>query len=558
MSGPLSTSPARDGAGEPGGGAGPAVASLPGGPGAVVAVEGVSKRYGAVVALDDVELSIAPGEIHALVGHNGAGKSTLVKVLSGLVTPDRGALRIDGAPVVLHVATDAQRHGIALVDQELSLVPGLSVADNVLLGAHDAPLLVRRRAERARVRELLALVGLEEVAPATPVGALAIGERQLVEIARGVGRSARLLILDEPTATLSQGEIGRVFATVRAVAERGAGVLFVSHRLGEVLDLCQRATVLRDGRVVACEETARLDRDRLIELMLGHRPAPRVRVARMAPGAGPPALRVRGLSAPRRLHGVDLEVRRGEIVALAGQVGSGAGDALRALAGLDPDAAGTVEVGGRALALRSVHRALAAGVLYLTDDRKGEGLFFEQDVRENLLGARLAALTRVGIVRRRRSDAVASSLARTVGVEERLRSAVGALSGGNQQKVLLGRGLDRAGVSVLLLHEPTRGVDIAGRERIHELVTDAAAAGCAIVFVSTELDELLDLADTIVTMAAGRVVAVRPRAHADAATVLADMTHAGASDPTAGTRRDATATPAGPGGEPGPAPGGAR
>ncbi|MBS1678887.1 MAG: sugar ABC transporter ATP-binding protein [Actinobacteria bacterium] len=487
--------------------------------------QGVCKSYGAVRALADFSLTLRPGEIHALCGHNGAGKSTVVKILAGLVRPDEGQIEIDGAEALARSPQQAQRLGVALVDQEISLIDVLSVADNLMLGSADQPFLNRRRAARSRARDLLRRVGLDSLDPARPVSSLAMGERQLVEIARALGHDAGILILDEPTATLSEAEIGHVFDAVRSVSADGTAVLFVSHRLGEVMELCHSVTVLRDGQLVRTAQTTELDRAELIQLMLGHEPE---RALRREPPAeeGRGSVTIRGLAIPPRVPGLDLDVRPGEIVALAGQVGCGATDVIRALAGHSSRASGEVRVDGRRLRLGSPGVARAAGLAFLSNDRKSEGLFLGRSVGDNLVATRLKEMSSGGLVLERRVEPVAGRLAASIGLEERRRSAVSELSGGNQQKVFLGRLLEQPGTRLLLLDEPTRGVDVGGRADIHDLVRSAADAGVGVLFASTELDEIFDLADTIVTMFSGRVVAVARRTETSTHRVVSEMTHA--------------------------------
>lgn len=492
----------------------------------------VSRSFGAIAAVDAVSFDVRPGEAHALCGHNGAGKSTVVKLLSGLLRPDGGGIELGGEAVELRSPQEAQARGVALVDQELSVVPALSVLDNVLLGRLGESFLQRPRQARARTRALLDEVGLTDVDPRDRLEDLSIGQRQLVEIARALGREARLLILDEPTATLSGAEIEHVFAAIRRVTASGRGVIYVSHRLDEVMQLCQRVTVMRDGRLVETADVAAIDGDRLVELMLGeHPPAP----APAVPGSGgEPALTIAGLSAGAKTRGFGLSAERGRIYGLAGQVGSGAGEVLRALGGLEPGARGEVRMDARALPLGSPVRAAAAGVAYLSNDRKGEGLFLGQTVAANLVATRLRELSRWGVMRPRAAADAADALVGAIGLApERTHEPVGNLSGGNQQKVLLGRCLDRPQTRLLLLDEPTRGVDVKGRADIHELIRGAARDGVTVLFASTELDEILDLADVVVTMRAGRIVTRRERADATAAGVLADMTHAPAEEEAA-------------------------
>ena len=487
----------------------------------------LSKSYGPVRAIDGLSLDVRVGEVHAICGHNGAGKSTLVKALVGLVRPDAGVLRFDGEELSLRNPQDAQARGIALVNQELSLVPELSVEDNIFLGGIDVPLVYRRRRLSQRARLTLDALGLAHVPLTLAVESLAIGERQLVEIARLLVRDARLLILDEPTATLSKPEIERVFKATRELVAQGRSVIFVSHRLDEVFDLCDRVTVLRDGRVAGTHTIGMIDRRSLIDLMLGEMEgaaAARHHVSERA-HSGVDGVRIEGLEVPGRVEGFSLRLERGIITGLAGQVGSGTSTVLRALGGLVPDASGTVEVNGEPVRLSTPRRATRAGILYVPNDRQREGLFLGQTVESNLTASRLRRLSRLGVMLRRRSQRVARELAARVGVDlDRLGSPVDRLSGGNQQKVLLGRSLQREGTVLLALDEPTRGVDVGGRADIHELVRDAAREGAAVIFSSTELDEVLDLADVVVTMFAGQIVSVVPRAEASASSVLADMT----------------------------------
>jgi ABC-type sugar transport system ATPase subunit len=428
--------------------------------------------------------------------------------------------------VHLHGPQDAQSHGIAIVDQELSLVPALSVLDNIFLGGIDVPLLHRRSALRDRARVLLDSLGLGHVPLSVPVERLLIGERQLVEVARLLARDARLLILDEPTATLSTTEIERVFTAVRELVAQGRSVIFVTHRLGEVFDICHRVTVFRDGERVATHAVDELDRGALVKLMLGEMegtPAPAPLEEHHA--AKTVAMRVAHLNVPGRVHDFSLTVHRGEIVGLAGQVGSGASEVLRALGGMIPAASGACEVAGRQVSLHRPSAAVEAGVLYLPSDRQGEGLFLRRPVDQNLTVIRLRWISRIGLLSRRRARRLAITLADRVGVaRERLASPAVDLSGGNQQKVLLGRVLQRGETAVLALDEPTRGVDVGGRGDIHQLIRHEAGTGVAVVFSSTELDEVLDLADTVVTMFGGSVVSVVPRAEASSASVLEDMT----------------------------------
>ena len=496
-------------------------------PGLLLTLTGISKAFAGVQALDDVTVHVRGGEAHALCGHNGAGKSTLLKVLTGLEHPDAGEIAINGEPIRLRSAHDAQRHGIALVHQESGLVGALSVAENLFLGNVGEAALVRRADARRRATELLARVDLEDLDPRRRLESLAPGERKLVEIAHVLGRDARVVILDEPTASLSHAEGRRVFTAVRALVERGAAVIFVSHRLDEVFELCQRLTVLRDGRLITSVDAASVDRDALVELMLGGLHEQRTSLADRENAGRGPAVSVRGLSVPPLVERFELDAVPGSIVGIAGQVGSGASEALRGIAGLVPGVTGAIRLDDQAVPMGWGPAVLAAGVRYVPPDRKAEGLFLGQSIGANLTATRLRNLSRAGLVVERARRATAQTLLEIVGVRDHgLREHVVTLSGGNQQKVLIGRCLERSGGELLLLDDPTRGVDVGGRAEIHDLIRRAAAAGNTIIFVSTELDELLDLADVVVTMYKGRVVATRPRAEAVASVLLREMTHA--------------------------------
>src|SRR6188474_217612 len=364
----------------------------------ILEVVDFSKSFGPVRAVRSLSLDVREGEVHAICGHNGAGKSTLVKALVGLVKPDEGVIRFDGQELTLRNPHEAQAHGIALVNQELSLVPELSVEDNIFLGGLDVPLVYRRRRLSEHARSVLDQLGLRHVQLGTAVESLSIGERQLVEIARLLVRDARLLILDEPTATLSKPEIERVFRATRDLVAEGRSVIFVSHRLDEVFELCDRVTVLRDGRRVGTHEIHEIDRRALIELMLGEMEGARAMVEHepTLPGSGEPLVKIEGLTVPGSIEDVSLVLESGLITGLAGQVGSGTSTILRALGGLVPGVSGTVCVRGRAVPLKTPRRAVEAGVLYIPNDRQREGLFLGQTVERNLVVARLRRLSRLG------------------------------------------------------------------------------------------------------------------------------------------------------------------
>ncbi|MGH7088981.1 MAG: sugar ABC transporter ATP-binding protein, partial [Stellaceae bacterium] len=381
----------------------------------ILQLRGVSKRFGDKIALDHVDLDVENREIHVVCGENGAGKSTLIKIVTGVHRPDSGVVRVGGVARDIGHPLEAQALGIALVAQELSLAPALSIEDNIWLGNRAVPLFHRRRELRERARRTLAQVGLDELPLDTPISRLSIGQRQLVEIARMLTRDARVLILDEPTATLSDSEIERIFRALRTLRGEGKSIICITHRLGEVFAICDSVSVLRNGELVGTRPTAEIDRTELMAMMLGRTmsemyPASEVR-------QGETLLIVRGLGVPGAVRDFALEAERGKILCLAGQVGSGAAEILRALAGLVPSASGEVTIAGKRLRLRSVQGARALGVQFISEDRAREGVFLRLPVRANLVAARLKQLSRAGFLRVGAIRHVARALAASVGID---------------------------------------------------------------------------------------------------------------------------------------------
>ncbi len=492
----------------------------------LLSVKNLSLSYGRIKAVLGASFSLGAGQVLGLCGHNGAGKSSIVRMLSGLVAPDSGSILIDGEARSFASVRDAQQQGVALVDQELSVVPALTVAENLALGEPGLGLGGRISLSEARARlDAVGLIGLD---PGRYLEDLSIGQRQLVEIARAMGRKARLFILDEPTATLNAADIEHVFAAIKRVTARGCSVIYVSHRLDEVLKLSDSIVVMRDGAVVAALPTAEVSGEKLVMLMLGHAPTPTA-AHTAVPADAASALRIEALDAGAVLRGFELSAAAGTVTALAGQVGSGASDVLRAVGGLAHEARGRVSVGDRHLRLGDPRRSVRAGIGYLSADRKGEGLFLSRSIAENLVATRLPDIASAGVLPPSRARNIAARIARSVGVDtSRLGEAVLRLSGGNQQKVFLGRCLERDDLKVLLLDEPTRGVDVGGRADIHAIIRAVAARGVVVLLASSDLDEVLAVADDIVVMRGGRKVSRRRRADTDSARLLSDMTHSAA------------------------------
>ena len=486
-------------------------------------VADVHKRYGGVRALRGAHLTVSGrGVVHGLIGANGSGKSTLLNILSGQRAPDAGRIVLDGAEVHLASPQVALRHGIAMVAQETALAPTLSIAENVLMGR-----LIRRPVtgidwggSRRRAGELLRTIGVDED-PALPVGRLRPDRQQMVEIARALSLDARILILDEPTSALNDDEVAQLFAAVRGLRAHGVSTIFVSHRLGELLSLCDELTVLRDGETVAEGPVADFDADRIVaEMVPGTaRWSQRTRAPRTFRADGPPALAVRGLSVAGALDGVDLEVERGEVVGLAGMVGAGRSELLEAIFGARTADAGTIELDGRPLRLRDARDAIRQGLGYVPPDRKQQGVVLTRSVHENLA---LVATRDAGLLRRPGRARERALVRETIDTMHIVAASpqvpVSTLSGGNQQKVALGRWI-AARSRVLLLDEPTRGVDVAAKAEIHALLRQAAADGAALLVSSSEADELLDLCDRIVVLFRGRVVASIPTEEASEETL---------------------------------------
>ena len=489
---------------------------------------GLGKRFGAVTALEAVDFVAGRGEVHALTGANGAGKSTLMNLLAGVYAPSAGEILIEGRPVRFESPAEARAAGVAAVYQELAVLPELTVAENIWLGREPRTRwrLLDRRALRERTARLLEEFHLP-LDPDSIAGTLSVAARQLVEIARALSSSARILTLDEPTAVLSAEERLALFDTVAELKRRGLLVLFVSHRLDEVFEIADHVTVLRNGRRVFGVATAGVTRAELVRHMVGHDVDDRTRAARFEPSDVPPlAITVHARPAP-----FDLRLERGEIVGLGGLVGTGRTRLARRLAGLEEGVAVDVRIGEQRFTVRSAVQAVAHGIVYLTEDRKREGLFAGLSVLRNTSAATLASLSRLGFVdgreERRRVEPV---LERLKLVAASLRIPARSLSGGNQQKVLFGRAL-LARPLLLICDEPTRGVDVGAREEIYALIDTLSREGVTIVLVSSDLKELLALCHRILVVRDAAIVAELPSSASEHAIVEAAVVRLPAPQP---------------------------
>lgn len=481
-----------------------------------VAVEGLTKDFGPLRALERVSLWVERGEVRGIVGENGAGKSTLMNILAGLVEPTSGRVVIRGHEVQEFHPAAAARLGVAMIHQELNLIDELSVADNIYLGRERAVGgFVSARRTRADAARLLNAIAFP-VEPRVKVRDLSIAQKQLVEIARALSCDASVLIMDEPTAVLSDREARALFGIIGELKRAGVTVLYISHLLPEVGAACDRVTVLRDGRVVKTIEQADATPTELARLMVGREltdqyPAP---AARAGSADGPPALEVRGVSVPGAVRAASFSVAPGEVLGFAGLIGSGRTELAESIAGLRARSAGEVRLNGTIVAPRSPRHAARLGLAYVSEDRRGRGLVMGMGIVENTTLVSLARYRRrrIPLIDRRAEEAATRAHVDRLAIRagERLRAGVGTLSGGNQQKIALARWLEVA-PRVLILDEPTRGVDVGGKREIYALIRRLADDGLACVFISSELPELLGLCDRIAVMRAGTVAGILPR-----------------------------------------------
>ncbi len=476
----------------------------------LLSLQNVTKRFPGVVALGDVSLDVLPGEVHAVMGENGAGKSTLMKIAAGVHRPDGGRVLAEGREVTLARPSDATALGLFTVFQELTVLPNRSVAENLLIGREPVAaggLWLDRRAMVAEAQAALDRLGVP-IDARWPASRLSAGQRQMVEIARAAAQGPKVLVLDEPTSSLGRAEEELLFALVGRLRDRGVGIVYITHRMSEVFRLSDRITVLRDGRLVTTGPAGEFTRESLIRAMVGR--GVEERRHGVVAASLPVALELSGLSRPPMVRGADLVLHAGEVLGVAGLMGAGRTELARLVAGIDRPAGGTMRLFGEAFAPRDVAEAVGRGVAYVSEDRKALGVVLAHSVADNIALPSLPRLARRGVVSRGALGALAREWMGRLGVKAASPEvAVETLSGGNQQKVALARWL-AVGPRVILLDEPTRGIDVGAKAEIYGLIRQLAAGGAAVMVISSELPEVLQVSDRIAVMAGGRVVGVVP------------------------------------------------
>jgi rhamnose transport system ATP-binding protein len=482
-------------------------------------MRGVTKSFGAVQALRDGSIELLAGESHALVGENGAGKSTLVKILAGVHRADHGEVLVAGVPRSFGGTAESRDAGISIIYQEPTLFPDLTVAENIFVGRQ--PVGAGRRIDRSALTtaaaEIFARLGVHIDVTRLARG-LSVADQQLVEIAKALSLDARVLVMDEPTAALTGVEVARLFEVMSTLRAHGAAVLFISHRLEEVYASCQRVTVMRDGAFVRTDPIGDVTVDELIHAMVGRNLDQLFPKTVTEPGEV--VLAVEGLTTAGSFADITFQVRRGEIVALAGLVGAGRSEVARAVFGIDPRDAGTVVLNGRSLRSGSPRAAMAAGAALVPEDRRQQGLVMDMGIDQNVALASLRRLSSWGLIRRASERDLALDWAGRLQLKYgRMKNPVSTLSGGNQQKVVLGKWLSRT-PSLLIIDEPTRGIDVGTKAEVHRMLDELVAGGMAVLMISSELPEVLGMADRVLIMREGRITAELPRGQADEASVM--------------------------------------
>jgi rhamnose transport system ATP-binding protein len=479
---------------------------LPGGDRPVLEMVRVSKQFGATLALDDVSLELRRGEIHALLGENGAGKSTLIKIMTGVQRQDSGEIRIDGTPVRVASSQDAQRLGVAAIYQEPMIFPDLSVAENIFIGHRDRGKIVDRRRMDREASEVLSRLDVR-LDVGEPARGLTLAEQQTVEIAKAISLDVRVLIMDEPTASLSAHEVQRLFRIVHTLRQQGVAILFISHRIEEVFEIADRVTILRDGRWISTTPRTELTPATAISRMVGREVRELFRRERRQPGAV--RLSVRDLRREGAFQDVSFDLRAGEVLGFAGLVGARRTDVGLAIFGIDPADAGQIELDGAQVSVTNPRDAMALGIAYSTEDRRQLGLVMPLSIAANVSLPSLSRfLSRSGMVRRAEERATAEAFRQRLSIRApSVDTPASSLSGGNQQKVVISKWLE-TNPKVLILDEPTRGIDVGAKVEVHQLIDDLAARGMAIILISSDLPEVLAMSDRILVMREGRQMAI--------------------------------------------------
>ncbi|CAK7258085.1 MULTISPECIES: sugar ABC transporter ATP-binding protein [unclassified Shinella] len=490
---------------------------------AAVRMTGISKAFGGVRALDDVSFEVLPGEVHALLGGNGAGKSTILKVLNGVHRPDQGAIEVGGVPLTTHTPEASRAAGIAMNYQEMSLVPTLTVAQNIFLTreCRDGMGLIDDREAERRAADIFALLEVF-VDPKAVVGDLGAGQKQLTEIAKAISQDAKILVLDEPSTALAVSDVERLFVFLRKLKAKGVAIIYVSHRMDEIARIADRATILRDGRHVITAPLGELSIDTMIEHIVGRRSKGLSDVERGHSIRGEVLLELDHVSGVHKPEDISLTLHRGEVVGLAGLLGSGRSSLARVIAGIDPAAKGEIRIKGRPVTIHKPGDAIAAGVALVPEARATQGIIPAHSVASNMILAVIDRLSKVGLVDTKAANALTDTQIERLRVKTASRDhAVSTLSGGNQQKVVIGKWL-ATDADILILDEPTAGIDIGSKSEIIRLVRELAAAGKGIVMISSELSELLTACDRILVMSDGRVHQDLPREALEDPSVPAD------------------------------------
>ncbi|KRF09782.1 sugar ABC transporter ATP-binding protein [Paenibacillus sp. Soil787] len=468
-------------------------------------MKGISKSFPGVKVLEQVDFTLHRGEVHALMGENGAGKSTLMKILGGIYTKDSGSITVNGNVYDIASPSMAQNLGIVIIHQELNMVPHLTVMENIFLGrefTYGKSKLINWRRMRQESHRYLSQLGLN-IDPGTLVNELSVGQQQMVEIAKALSMQAEILVLDEPTAALTDREIEALFLVIASLKEKGVGMIYISHRMEEIFRICDQVTVMRDGHYIGTEYIANTTMDHLVKMMVGREIKdrfPKVKVT-----LGEEKLTVGGLTQKGKLHDISLTVRAGEIVGIAGLMGAGRTELAKALFGVTPIDRGTISINGKPVSIHKPIDAIHAGIGLITEDRKDEGLLLPLSVNDNLALPNLKILSSFGFMNRSKERELSDSMIKKLLIKTpNSEQKVGSLSGGNQQKVVIGKWLATS-PQVLILDEPTRGVDIGAKKEIYDLMNELVSQGVAILMISSELPEVLGMSDRILVMHEGKI-----------------------------------------------------